>query len=216
MGLPDPKLITFDIFGTVLDWRTGLRETLHRHGRELADADFDRVIDRQGELESGAYRPYAEIFAESLVDVLAMSPADARAIGRNIGTWPLYPDSREALARLMQIAPCAAISNSDRAHGEDVQAQLGFRLSHWICAEDARCYKPARAAWRFAGDRIGAAFDGSWWHVSAYGDYDLVAARELGLTGVFIARSHHRPGPAAISAASLDELVTSIFRAVSR
>src|SRR5207237_9660755 len=42
-----PRLLTFDIFGTVIDWRRGLRESLRRHGAELRAEDFDSVIGAQ-------------------------------------------------------------------------------------------------------------------------------------------------------------------------
>jgi HAD superfamily hydrolase (TIGR01493 family) len=143
MPAPRPHLLTFDVFGTVLDWRRGTLEAVASAGGTLDEAGFDAVVDAQGRLEQEAPgRPYGEIVAESLVEVAGLSPAVAAAIGFAAGTWPLFPDSAAALARLQSIAPCAATTNSDRAHGENVQRQLGFRLAHWWCAEEIGCYKP--------------------------------------------------------------------------
>ena len=75
-------LLTFDVFGTVLDWRTGLREAL---GGRLTDEAFDRVVDRQGELEQERFRPYAELVAQSLVDELDVDPHQAARIGAEAG-----------------------------------------------------------------------------------------------------------------------------------
>lgn len=208
-----PLLITFDIFGTVLDWRRGLADALEGEGVALDGAAFDRVIDAQAGLESGPFRSYAEITAESLIRVLGVDPEPARAIGRNAGAWPLYPDSRDALRRLRAIAPCVATTNSDREHGEQVQAALGFRLDGWICAEDVGVYKPDARIWHAASARLGVAPGPSWWHVSAYADYDLATARALGLTGVFVARPHARPGDPDIAVANLAELAERIERA---
>jgi 2-haloacid dehalogenase len=190
-----PSLLTFDIFGTVLDWRAG-----------LGDRDFDRLVDVQGELEQERFRGYAEIVAESLVRVRGIDVVSAARLGAEAGTWPLFPDSREALRRLQRKAKLAAITNSDRAHGEQVQAQLGFRLEGWICAEEVRAYKPDRRMWDVASRKLGKPFDRSWWHVSAYADYDLRVARELGLTCVFVRRPHSRPGPADITVSDLAAL----------
>jgi 2-haloacid dehalogenase len=190
-----PSLLTFDIFGTVLDWRAGLGER-----------DFDRLVDVQGELEQARFRPYAEIVAESLVRVRGMDVVSAARMGAEAGTWPLFPDSREALRRLQRTAKLAATTNSDRAHGEQVQAQLGFRLDAWICAEEVRAYKPDRRIWEAASRNLGKPFDRSWWHVSAYADYDLRTARELGLTCVFVRRPHSRPGPADVTVPDLAAL----------
>jgi FMN phosphatase YigB (HAD superfamily) len=53
---------------------------------------------------------------------------------------------------------------------------------------------------------MGRPFDRAWWHVSAYADYDLRAARELGLTCVFVQRPHSRPGPVDVSVTDLAAL----------
>ena len=198
-----PLLFTFDIFGTVIDWRRGLRDEMAARGLALSDADFDRVIDAQGEEESGEFRPYASIVASSLVRVLGL-PADAAgAIGARVGTWPPYPDSATALRRLIQVAPCVATTNSDRVHGEQVQSGLGFRLSGWVCAEEERVYKPSPRLLRAAGARLGVVPGPHWWHVSAYADYDLETARSLGLTCVYVERPHARPGRAEVTTADL-------------
>ncbi len=194
-----PSLLTFDIFGTVLDWRKGLGE-----------ADFDRIVDVQGDLEQGRFRPYAEIVAESLVRVRRMDAVSAARMGAEAGTWPLFSDSREALRRMQKLAPLAATTNSDRAHGEQVQAQLGFRLDAWICAEEVRAYKPDRRIWEAVARQLGKPFGRSWWHVSAYADYDLRTARELGLTCVFVRRPHSRGGDADLAVPDLAALADAV------
>jgi putative hydrolase of the HAD superfamily len=205
-----PSLLTFDIFGTVLDWRRGMREAVAREGGALDDDAFDRVIDAQGRSEGGPFRPYAEIAAASLVSVLGLAPEAAARIGASVGTWPPYSDSAEGLRRLMRLASCVATTNSDRVHGEQAQAGLGLRLHHWICAEETRVYKPSAEVWKYVAARLGAAPSPSWWHVSAYGDYDLETARSLGLTCVFVERPHARAGPADLYVGDLRELAAIV------
>jgi 2-haloalkanoic acid dehalogenase type II len=195
-------VLTFDIFGTVLDWRRGL-------GR-LSDAQFDWAIDRQGELEQGPWSSYAEIVARSLVEVAPIDALTAARLGAEAGTWPLFPDSAEALRALRKVAPCAAISNSDAAHGEQVQAQLGFRLDGWICAEEVLAYKPDQRMWEAASRKLRVPFSRDWWHVSAYADYDHVTARALGLTCVFVERPHSRKGKADVVVRDLAELASQL------
>jgi 2-haloacid dehalogenase len=197
-----PALLTFDIFGTVLDWRSGHLGA----APELGADDFDRIVDRQGALEKAdPSRSYSSIVAESLVEI-GIEASRARAIGERVGSWPLFADSREALRRLQAIVPCMALTNSDRAHGEQIQEQLGFRLSDWLCAEETKAYKPSEEVWRLAARRRGIAFGREWWHVSAYADYDLDVARRLGLTTVFVERPHSRRGPADHSVPDLGAL----------
>lgn len=205
--MPAPKLISFDIFGTVLDWRCGLEAACKAAGRPLLSDEFDRVVDRQGELEQGEFLDYAQITARSLIEVVGLPTASATAIGANVGQWPLYADSATALRGLMRTAPCVAMTNSDRAHGEQMQQQLGFRLDDWLCAQEAGLYKPDPEFWRLMGLRRGVEFGPHWWHVSAYADYDLAAANTLGLTTVFVQRPHSRLGDANHRVSNLTQLL---------
>jgi 2-haloalkanoic acid dehalogenase type II len=199
-------VLTFDVFGTVLDWRRGLRAAL---GGRLSDEEFERVIDRQGELERD-FRPYSEIVAQSLVEALGIEAREAARIGAEAGTWPLFPDSAAGLRRLRAIAPCAAITNSDPGHRPQIEEQLGFALDGWICAGEVHAYKPDAEMWRAAARRLGVAPGRDWWHVSAYADYDHRTARSLGLTCVFVRRPHSRPGPADLVVSDLGALADAV------
>jgi 2-haloacid dehalogenase len=205
-----PRLFTFDVFGTIVDWRSGLRQALG--SPPISEPEFDRVIDAQGEIEQGPFRPYAAIVSESLTRVLGLSKPEADRIGAGAGRWPLFADSAAALRRLRAAARCAATTNSDRAHGEEVQRALGFRLDGWICAEDAHAYKPDPRIWQAAADRMQVAYGPEWWHVSAYADYDLRTAAHLGLTRVFVERPHCRPGDADHAVADLAALADLVER----
>jgi len=197
-----PALFTFDIFGTIVDWRAGLEGAL---GRPRAPGEFDRVIYAQALDETGVFRTYREIAAASFARVLGVDESAADAMAAALGTWPMFADAREGLARLSAIAPCAAITNSDRAHGEDVRARLGAPMA-WVCAQDVRAYKPDERMWSAASEQLGVAFGPAWWHVSAYADYDLATAGRLGLTTVFVERAHARPGAAHYRVRDLVEL----------
>ena len=190
----------------MLDWRTGIETSCRKAGRPLREGEFDRIIDAQGEAEQGAFLDYATVTRRSLVDVLGLDATKAAAIAAEVGSWPLYPDA-PALKALMRLAPCGAMTNSDRAHGEDVQTRLGFRLSAWLCAEDAGVYKPNPAFWTRMASLCGIEPSADWWHVSAYADYDLDAASRLGLTTVFVSRPHARQGAASHAVSDLHRFV---------
>jgi 2-haloalkanoic acid dehalogenase type II len=211
MTMARPVLLTFDVFGTLLDWRRGTLEAVARAGGVLPEARFDEVVDAQGRLEQATPgRRYGEIVAESLVEVAGVSPTAATAIGAAAGTWPLFPDTAAGLARLQRVAPCGAMTNSDRAHGEQVQQRLERRLTYWWCAEEIGCYKPDPRVWEHAARATGVPFGRAWWHVSAYADYDLAVARRLGLTTVYVERPHCRSGPADLVVPDLVALANLI------
>lgn len=207
-----PALLTFDVFGTVLDWRSGLQSSLGVRGIALGADDFDRIVDRQGALEQEQpFRTYREILARSLVDVLGVDPADADRVGAEAGRWPPFLDAAPALQRLARRVPLGALTNSDRAHGLDVQGRLAFPFRHWLCAEELGIYKPNPDVWRSLAVRTGTPMGPAWWHVAAYGDYDLGVARALGLTTVLVNRPHRRLGAADLvvpDLRALAELVT--------
>jgi 2-haloacid dehalogenase len=211
-----PLLLTFDIFGTVLDWRTGMMVDCAAAGHPLDAASFERVVDAQARLEQGSFLTYTEITRRSLVEELGMPVERASRIASSVGCWPLYPDARDAMRRLMAIAPCAAMTNSDKGHGEQVERQLGYRLDDWLCAEEARVYKPDPGFWRAMARRRGVAPGPRWWHVSAYADYDLRVAESLGLTTVFVARPHARPDASRHVVADLHGLVVLLSNAAPR
>ncbi|MBS2032514.1 MAG: HAD-IA family hydrolase [Deltaproteobacteria bacterium] len=200
------QLITFDIFGTVLDWRRGLAESCAAAGRPLRDGEFDRVVDHQGASEQRAFQRYRQITSRSLIDVLGLAPDKADSIGASLGHWPLFADSPAAMARLQKIARCAATTNSDLAHRAGVEAQLQQPMDGWICAEEVGAYKPDVRVWQHASKAMNVPFSRDWWHVSAYADYDLKTAMELGLTCVFVQRPHARPGPHHLAVRDLAEL----------
>jgi FMN phosphatase YigB (HAD superfamily) len=106
------------------------------------------------------------------------------------------------------------MTNSDRAHGEQLQEQLGFPLTDWVCAEEVRVYKPSVAFWHAVAGRRGVTPGPHWWHVSAYADYDLQTAGRLGLTTVFVARPHARPGQADHQVADLGQLAALVEQAL--
>ena len=212
-SLVPPVLLTFDVLGTIVNWRSGLEEALGRSRAAVPAAiEFDAVIDAQAAAEAGPFRPYREIVVLSLVQVAGLDAGAAALVADGIGRWPLFADSRPGLARLLRVASCVAMTNSDREHGTAIQDRLGFRLTNWIAAEEVRVYKPAPAFWHAAAARLGTPFGPAWWHVSAYGDYDLETAGRLGLTRVFVRRAHARSSPAEVIVADLEELATLVER----
>jgi hypothetical protein len=103
-----PSLVTFDVFGTVVDWRAGLTEAARAAGVDLGERAFEDVIAYQARVERGPYRSYSEILAESLVRVARMgregrsasppardaglsSPTPPTASARSCGSPPAWP-----------------------------------------------------------------------------------------------------------------------------
>src|SRR5262245_66629948 len=92
-----PRLITFDIFGTVLDWRSGLERACAAAGRPLVAGEFDRIVDLQAEIEHQQFLTYTEITRRSLVRAIGLEDERAAEVAKEVGRWPLEAYSRPAV-----------------------------------------------------------------------------------------------------------------------
>src|SRR3954454_13597145 len=90
--------LTFDCYGTLIDWETGITDALTPIVPATDDL-LERFAEHEAELESGPYRTYAEVLTQCALR-LGAGREDAHAFGRSVADWPAFPDSAEALERL--------------------------------------------------------------------------------------------------------------------
>lgn len=203
--------LTFDCYGTLIDWERGilaaLRPVLDRHGIALSD---DELLERYGELEAaaeaGAYRPYREILATVLDGFgarlgFAPSAAERAAFADSVGDWPTFPDTVEALRALASRYKLVILSNID----DDLFARSAQRLqtdfADVITAQQIGSYKPNPRNFRFALNRLGVPTDRVL-HVAQSLFHDIVPAKAFGLTTVWVNRRHDHPGSGATPVAT--------------
>ena len=198
--------LTFDCYGTLIDWERGilaaLRPILDRHG--LAPTD-DQVLELYGELEAaaegGPYQPYRAVLA-AVVDGFgarlgfAPSPEEREALAASVGAWPPFPDTIEALQSLAQRHRLVILSNIDDDLFAGSARQLGVEFAAVITAQQVGSYKPDRRNFRFALERLGVPAD-QVLHVAQSLYHDIVPAKDIGLTTVWVNRRHDRPGSGA-------------------
>src|SRR4051812_977106 len=98
MDFGDFDALTFDCYGTLIDWETGITNALTPivPGTENL---LEHFAEHEAELEAGPYLRYAEVL-EQCAARLGASPEDAQRFGRSVREWPAFPDSPEALQRL--------------------------------------------------------------------------------------------------------------------
>ena len=207
------RSITFDCYGTLVDWRRGMREslatlpTLHGHEERFAELKSARMEAEQ-ELERGDYLPYAEVLALSLraackmVLGLDLPAVEARRFADAQSRWPAFDDSVPALRRLAPLARLAVLSNSDREPLRTTSAEvLGGLVEPLVSAEDVRSYKPAQRHFEEALHRLECA-PGEVLHVSAYPYYDLHPAHALGMPIAYVDRDPSQKPPEDIPLAA--------------
>ena len=151
MRLTDFKVLSFDCYGTLIDWETGLWSSLQpllatsRIDRETALAAFGRVEPEQ-EHETPTL-PYREILARVHAKLAAhwnLKSTDAmdRAFGLSVGAWPPFPDTIDALAYLKRHYKLVILSNVDRQNFAATNNLLRVDFDTICTAEDIGTYKP--------------------------------------------------------------------------
>jgi 2-haloacid dehalogenase len=195
--------LTFDCYGTLIDWESGLLAALD--GEDLLEA-FAR---EEARLEAGPYLPYKEVLAGCL---RALRPGateeQQRAFALSVKDWPAFPDSAQALQRLKQRFRLGVITNCDDDLFAASNAKLGVEFDWVITAEQARGYKPRTENFEFAFARIDVPRERIL-HVAQSLYHDHVPAKALGMTTVWVDRRAGRGGGATPPAHAVPDLTVS-------
>ena len=202
---PEPDTLTFDCYGTLIDWERGiagaLSPVLARHGHPLDDeAILERYALIESALEAGPYLPYREVLRRGLValgEQLGFEPTEAErdAFGGSVAEWPAFADAASALARLKTRFRLVILSNVDDDLFAASAARLGVAFDEVITAEQVGSYKPALRNFEVAIERVGPAE--RILHVAQSLFHDIAPARAVGLRGVWVNRRAGRPGSGA-------------------
>lgn len=218
------RALTFDCFGTLMDWRRGQEEAMaslpELVGHEDAFASLESArMEAEKVLQGGPFLPYREILALSLLEAadaalgIPLSRASALAFADTQAAWPAYPDSKQALQRIAAKAIIGLLSNCDAAPLRHAAAQgLGLSAPLLIPAEAVRSYKPDAGHWQAALRTLDCTAQ-EVLHVSAYTYYDLAPAHRLGFPVAFLARDgEEAPGhfPLAYQARDLADLADQL------
>src|SRR4051794_6867032 len=186
--------LTFDCYGTLIDWETGITNALAPIVSDT-DALLERFAEHEAALEAGEYRTYAEVL-ELCARRLGASAEDAREFGRSVRGWPAFEDSAEALAALQQRLRLGVITNCADDLFAASNEKLGVAFDWVITAEQARGYKPRLENFVLAFERIDVPRERIL-HVAQSLFHDHVPAKALGMTTVWIDRRQGRAGGGA-------------------
>ena len=203
--------LTFDCYGTLIDWERGLLSTLwpvldRRGVRTPNDALLEAFARFESELEAGEYQRYRKVLAGSFRGICAtfgIEPLDeeVEAFAASVGDWPAFEDSAGALARLSERFRLGVITNCDDDLFAASNARLGVAFDWVVTAEQVHSYKPSARNFEVALERIGAPPERVL-HVAQSLYHDHVPARRLGLRTAWIDRRRGRAGSGATPTAS--------------
>jgi 2-haloacid dehalogenase len=200
------EVLTFDCYGTLIDWEAGIAAGLgavtRAHGVDVPDEELlATYAGHEAALEAGPYLRYREVLARGCRGVCADLGVDPRddeveAFAGSVGEWPAFPDSAAALANLASRFKLAVITNCDDDLVAASNRRLGVAFDWVITAQQAGSYKPSHRNFEMAFERIGRP-RGRILHVAQSLFHDHVPAQELGLTSVWINRRAGREGSGA-------------------
>ena len=200
------EALTFDCYGTLIDWETGLTEAFRAavrgHGLEPDAEDvLERYARHEAAAEAGPYLRYRDVLAAGLrgaAGELGFEPttAEIEAFSGSVVDWPAFPDSTAALTRLKTRYRLGVITNCDDDLFAASNERLGVDFDWIVTAQQVGAYKPDERNFHVAFERLGLPRERIL-HVAQSLFHDHVPAQRLGLTTVWIDRRHDRAGSGA-------------------
>ncbi|HEY7736415.1 MAG TPA: haloacid dehalogenase type II [Candidatus Limnocylindrales bacterium] len=217
LDLSQFEALTFDCYGTLIDWETGILHALRAALGPRANVADDELLEafaaNEAALERGPYLPYREILEGCLRGIasrhgIAVDDETAATFGGSVADWPAFPDSTVALQQLAGRYRLGVLTNCD----DDLFAASNRRLRvafDWVVtAQQAGSYKPSHRNFELLFDRVGLPRERIL-HVAQSLFHDHVPAHALGLATAWIDRRHGRPGHGATPPASASPDVTA-------
>jgi 2-haloacid dehalogenase len=219
------RAVTFDCYGTLVDWEAGIRayaaELLEQKGATdtCTPEEFVRRWEEHQFALLTPYRGYRDLAARAVERVLRdlklpVGDEDGPGLADRIASWKPFPDTRDALKRIGAVAKVGIISNMDNVVLFETITRLGSPVHFRTSAEDARAYKPDVKPFQLALSRLGIpAADVL--HAAFGWKYDLAPARTVGMRTAFVDRAGAgKPDgfEADIEVSSLAELADRVER----
>ena len=213
------RWLTFDCFGTLIDWRHGIRTTGELLFPGHGDAFLVAYIALEAEVEEGPFKRYRAVLTETTRRAashlsLALKPDDATALVSTIPYWPPFGDVGPALAELRREGwKFALLTNCDRDIIALTQRRLPASFDAVVTAEDVSAYKPSPAHFRLFQSTF-ASSAGAWIHVAQSYFHDIRPAHELGITRIWVNRQGEKDDPSLADAmvGGLAELPGAVAR----
>lgn len=200
------RWLTFDCFGTLIDWRHGIGTTGELLFPGRGDAFLHAYIALEAEVETeGSFKRYRAVLAETTRRAarrlsLDLRPDDATALVSTIPYWPPFADVGPALGELRKEGwKFALLTNCDRDLIALTQRRLPVPFDAVVTAEDVSAYKPNPAHFRLFQSTFGASA-AAWIHVAQSYFHDIRPTSELGITRIWVNRQGESNDPSLADA----------------
>jgi 2-haloalkanoic acid dehalogenase type II len=195
-------VVTFDCYGTLIDWERGIATAFGRAARTDGVALEPAAVLAayhavEPAVQTETYRRYREVLAEAAGRVAArlgwrLDAARAGFLAESLADWPPFPDTNAALERLAAAGyRLAILSNVDEDLLAATRRHLTAPFEFWVTAETVGAYKPARPHFDRGRERVGAR---RWLHAAQSLFHDVAPARALGIPVAWINRKGEPAG----------------------
>ncbi|HJZ67972.1 MAG TPA: HAD family hydrolase [Blastocatellia bacterium] len=198
-------MITFDCYGTLIDWESGIVNAFKTEAAgDGVELDPDRIVAayaaEERSVESEGYRPYRDVLAETARRAAGrlgwnVSPERASFLAESLAAWKPFPDTNPALERLANKYKLGILSNVDDDLLAATRRHLTVNFDLIVTAQQVRSYKPSLAHFNEAVARSG---DKRLLHAAQSYFHDVVPASRLGIPVVWVNRKGEqieRTGP---------------------
>lgn len=207
MKLTDFKVLTFDCYGTLIDWETGIfqgyGDLLARSGESLTR---DEVLESHSRHEADQQARTPSMLYSELLSVVysrvgrewgvGTDATEAARFGASVPDWPAFSDSPAALQYLKKHYRLVILSNVDRSSFAASNAHLQVEFDHVFTAQDIGSYKPDRRNFDYMLDELAATGvrKQEILHTAESLFHDHLPANKAGLSSAWIHRRHDQPG----------------------
>lgn len=190
----EQRWATFDCYGTLVDWREGMRQALETilpgNGSRLLEEYYQ--IEKEVEAES-PFRSYRNVLAETLRRTarrtgIGLASGAEHILSQTLPDWPVFPDVGPALNELHAAGwKLAILSNVDRDLISGTLRVMPVSFDDVVTAEDVRSYKPSLNHFQHFREK-NQVVNEHWVHVARSYFHDIVPASQLGIQRVWINR----------------------------
>jgi len=199
--MPRFSLITFDCYGTLIDWESGMKNAL-RNLTKRRNISFDieslpeRYIEIELEIEKEGYRKYKEVLGLGVRRLfeekgIMLSSEEEKIFADSINTWPPFNETTEVLRKIKEKYKLAILSNIDEDLIKHSIKLIGVEFDGVITAEQVKSYKPSHGHWKRMMDVFKIPKENVL-HVAASYVHDIVPAKELGFQAAWINRKDEK------------------------
>jgi 2-haloalkanoic acid dehalogenase type II len=196
-------IVTFDCYGTLIDWESGIATAFQRAAREdgveLTREEILRQYERiEPVVEHERFRLYRDVLTETAMRVAQalgweLSPDRATFLAASLPQWTPFPDTNPALERLRAAGyRLGILSNVDDDLIAETRKHFTVEFDLVITAEQVHSYKPAHGHFLEARTRIG---DARWLHAAQSNFHDVVPCNELAIPNAWVNRKNESAPP---------------------